>query len=169
MKTKILFVILAAFALSIISCNSCSKDTGEKFIVIPYGSKLKDAKKIFNNNNMQVTEEEPVSKDNRAIKVFKLDGSFYDESCEINFVYIDGIFHNGAYRFVTDSRERLEEIRDKLVESLSAEFNQEAVIDNELFYKWEAENKIHVTLMYIDSIDSITVIYYGTEYIRSKK
>jgi hypothetical protein len=148
---------------------ACSNNTEEKFGIIPYGSTIKEAKAILAKNNLKIISEDSRLDDGEVISSLKIKGSFHNENCEINYIFSDGIFYNGIYEFTGYSKERLSGIKDKLLKDLTEEFKIEPILKYDLSYDWELENKINVSLLYLDAIDSMDVIFYGIDYIENKK
>jgi hypothetical protein len=143
---------------SLISCNN---NDGEKFTIIPYGSSINKAKSILKRNNIIIKNEESDLREDRSVYRITTDGTFHSEKCEIEFIFSDGKLINGVYG--NFNAYDLQNLYEKFKNELIDEFKIEPKHVYDFSYEWELPNKIQVSLMYLDSIDSLSVMYFGYE------
>jgi len=143
---------------------SCSSDNVEKFYNIPYGTNIDTVRDIFNKKNIKIVSEDIESNNNTIVINIIINGSYFNEECEVMFVFWDGIFQNGGYKIFGYSKERLSEIMNNIIKKLTNEFKKEPIITYEgsLFY-WVLDNKIIVSIFNVE--DFLIIGYTGEEYL----
>jgi hypothetical protein len=148
----------------------------ERFYGIPYGITIEKAEKTFKKKKLEIKSRKQEVTDEGIVTILTILHNFSSHDnpietlyVETSFIFLNGVFINGIYDFSLAPKKTLFEIKDRHIEinsKISGKKPNHEIDDQQL--SWELDNGIIIRMIDLIFINKLTLIYYGSGYIKNK-
>jgi hypothetical protein len=170
---KKLFIIVTIIYIS--SCMN-TRNTYEKFELLPYGISANNGKEILKLNNVTIIDEELGEYSNGDdLCILTTRGTLLNNYCYIEYHFMGDRLIQGFYKFNALGYEHdydeneIEELLQFYINTFNENFDPNTnIYMNDIFYLWKLDNDIQIIITKISDY-SFIIENIGIEYLSKKE